>query len=58
MMLIRYIENHLERSDARIERSEKLEATRECRKLIALNIRLVVGVIAVLCAVSAIYNQF
>ena len=57
-MPIRDIKDHLERSDARIERSEKLEAVREYRRLIALNIRLAVGVIAVLCAVSAIYNQF
>jgi len=57
-MPIRDIKDHLERSDARIERSEKLEAVREYRRLIALNIRLAVGVIAVMCAVSAIYNQF
>jgi len=57
-MPIRDIKNHLERSDARTGRSEKLEAVREYRRLIALNIRLAVRVIAVLCAVSAIYNQF
>ncbi len=57
-MPIRDIKDHLERSDARIERSEKLEAVREYRRLIALNIWLAVRGIAVLCAVSAIYNQF
>jgi hypothetical protein len=52
------IENHLERADARIKRFEQIEAVRERNKLINLVIKLMVGMFAVLCAVSAIYNQF
>ncbi|MDQ2747817.1 MAG: hypothetical protein M3T96_11230 [Acidobacteriota bacterium] len=52
------IEDHLERSNARIEQAEQAEAQRECRKLIRENIRLAVGVTALLCAISAIYSQF
>ncbi len=55
---IKDIENHLERADARIKRFEQTEAVRERNKLINLVIRLTVGIIAVLCAVSAVYNQF
>ncbi len=55
---IKDIENHLERADARIERFEQIEAVRERNKLINLVIKLTVGIIAVLCAVSAVYNQF
>ncbi len=52
------IENHLERADARIERFERIEAVEELQKLKALVIKMTVGVIALLCAVSVIYNQF
>ncbi len=57
-MPLRDIENHLERADARIKRFEQIEAGRERNKLINLVIRLTVEMFAVLCAVSAIYNQF
>jgi len=52
------IENHLERADARIVRFEQIEAVRELRQLIMKVIYLTAGVIAALCAVSAVYNQF
>jgi hypothetical protein len=52
------IENHLERADARIKRFEQIEAIRERNKLINLVIRLTVGMFAVMCAASAVYNQF
>ncbi len=52
------IENHLERSDARFERFKQIESERELRQLIATVIKLTVGVIAVLCAISAVYNQY
>ncbi len=55
---IKDIENHLERADARIKRFEQIEAVRERNNLINLVIKLTVGIIAVLCAVSAVYNQF
>ena len=58
MKRIEDIENYLERADARIEQFEQLEAVRERNKLIRLVIRMTVGIIAVLCAVSAVYNQF
>ncbi len=57
-MRIQDIENHLERADARIKRTAQIEAVRERNKLINLVIKLTVGIIAVLCAVSAVYNQF
>ncbi len=52
------IKNHLERADARIKRFEQIEAVRERNKLINLVIKLSVGIITVLCAVSAVRNQF
>ena len=55
---IRDIENHLERADARIERFERIEAVETHQQLKALVIKMTVGVIAVMCAVSVIYNQF
>jgi hypothetical protein len=57
-MRIQDIENHLERADARIKRFEQIEGVRVRNKLINLVIRLTIGMFAVLCAVSAIYNQF
>lgn len=57
-MRIRDIENHLERADARIERFERIEALRYRQELITMVIRMTVGVIAILCAFSAVYNQF
>ncbi len=57
-MRIQDIENHLERADARIKRTAQIEAVCERNNLIKLVIRLTVGIIAVLCAVSAVYNQF
>ena len=57
-MRLQDIENHLERADARISQFENLEALRYRQELIKINIRLAVAVIALLCAVSAIYNQF
>ncbi len=58
MKRLKDIENHLERADARIERFERIEAIEEHQKLKALVIKMTVGVIALLCAVSVIYNQF
>lgn len=55
---IQDIENHLERADARIKQFEQIEAARTRNELINLVIRLTIGMFAVLCAVSAIYNQF
>ncbi len=52
------IENHLERSDARFELFERAEAKRECREMIRANVRLAAAVLAILCAVSAIFGQF
>ena len=52
------IENHLERSDARFAQFERAEARRECRELIKANVRLAAAVVAILCAVSAIFSQF
>ena len=57
-MPLRDIENHLERADARIKRFEQIEAIEARNNLINLVIRLTVGMVAVLCAISAIYNQF
>ncbi len=55
---IKEIESHLEHADARIIRYEQIEAIRERNNLINLVIRLTAGIIALLCAISAIYNQF
>jgi len=52
------IENHLERADARIERSEKIEAIREKKKNRARIIRFVASSAAIGCALYAIYMQF
>ncbi|MDQ3747925.1 MAG: hypothetical protein M3367_02750 [Acidobacteriota bacterium] len=57
-MPIRDIENHLERADAWIERSEKIEAVREKKKNRARIIRFVVGSVAIGCALYAVYMQF
>ncbi len=57
-MPIKDIENHLERADARFERLMKIEAIQERRRLYQIVIKLNAGIIAVLCAISAIYNQF
>ncbi len=57
-MPIRDIENYLERSDARFERLMKIEAIRERRRLYQIVIKLNIGIIAILCAVYAIYMQF
>lgn len=52
------IENHLERGDARYRQFERAEAKRECRAMMNANVRLAAGVLAILCAVSAIFSQF
>ena len=57
-MPIRDIENHLERADARIELTEKIEAIEARRKERAASIRIAGIIIAGLCAVYAIYMQF
>lgn len=57
-MRLRGIENHLERSDARIERARKMEAARARDRLIRLVIKLNVGIVSILCAVYAVYVQF
>lgn len=58
MTAIKDIENHLERFDARLARDAKIEAIREKNKLYQLVFKLNVGIIAILCAVYAIYMQF
>jgi len=57
-MPIKDIENHLERFDARFERNAKIEAIRERNRLYQIVIKLNVGVIAILCAIYAVYMQF
>lgn len=52
------IENHLERADARFERLMKIEEIQARNKLYQIVIKLNVGIIAILCAVYAIYMQF
>lgn len=58
MKRIEDIENYLEHADARIKRFEQLEDVRQRNYLINLVIRMTVGIIAILCVVSAVYNQF
>jgi hypothetical protein len=55
---IKDIENHLERCDARFERLMKIEAIEERHSLYWKVIKLNVGIIAILCAIYAVYLQF
>lgn len=52
------IENYMEYSAAKFERNAKSEVIRERRRLYLIVIKLNVGIIAILCAVYAIYMQF
>jgi hypothetical protein len=58
MKRLKDIENHLERFEARYERERKIEAIRQKNRLWRIVIRLNVGIIAILCAVYAVYMQF
>jgi hypothetical protein len=55
---IRDIEDHLERWDAQCKREAMIEAVRARRRLYRTVIKLNVGIIAILCAIYAIYLQF
>jgi len=57
-MLLRGIENHLKRADARIERFERIEAVREKKKNRAQIIKFVVGSFAIGCALYVALLQF
>jgi hypothetical protein len=52
------IENHLERADPRFGRLVRIEAIEEKKRLWQIVIKLNVGIVAILCAVYAIYMQF
>jgi hypothetical protein len=52
------IENHLERFDVSFERLLKIEAIREKNTACRALIRLYAGIVAILCAVYAIFMQF
>jgi hypothetical protein len=55
---IKDIEDHLERGDARFEQFMKIEAIGQRRNLYRKVIKLNVSIIAILCAVYAVYLQF
>jgi hypothetical protein len=58
MKRLKDIEIHLECFEARYERERKIEAIRQKDRLWRIVIRLNVGIIAILCAVYAIYVHF
>ena len=58
MKRIKDLEDHLERCDASFERFMKIEAIEERRRLYSIVIKLNVGIVAILCAIYAVYLQF
>ena len=51
------IENQVERFEEMIKQSARIEAIKERRRLYQIIIKLNVGIISILCALSAIFNS-
>jgi hypothetical protein len=58
MKRLKDIENHLERYEARQKREAAIEAIEARCELYRIVIKLNVGIISILCAAYAIYQQF
>jgi hypothetical protein len=56
--ILREIEDHLERADARYDRFVKIEALKEKDKRRERILNTGIGIAAILCALYAIYLQF